>query len=702
MTLVNKLIYFAQKYLWAFLSALLVLLLTVFSYLEAQRITRERNTQIFKNRAGQVKLAVNRRMHHYIQILKGAKSFYMSSDTVTRSDWHNFISNLQTQKSYPGIQGVGFAPYLRRNQLPELMQRIRKEGYTDFEIHPNKHQAAYTPIMYLEPFTGRNLRVFGYDMFSEIRRRKAIVRAFDTGEPAITSKIRLMQETNEDTQYGFLLYLPIYFTERQSGLSINDRRQLARGVVYAPFRIRDLMSAILNQDFKDVIITLYDGSRVSKDSIFYSTAGKVTKQYQTGEYYQKLPLSIAGHNWLLEVKANHFFHEHEGSDRPLLILLSGSTISLLVFFIGLVLSRNRYTNELKQLITDHVSSAIFMVDGKNQCTFMNPAAEKMMGYTFAELKGKSMHDAVHYKHPDGSSYPLRECTLAKAVLNKAPSTSLQEWFIRKDGTFFPVICSVSSVLQGTNGSSVIIEVRDITDERNARLAIEESENRFRIMADSAPVMIYLNDPEGNCQYLNKHWVAFTGQPLEEGQGRGWLAMVHPDDRKKMAQVYYRAFENKEPFDLEYRLKTKQGNYAQILTAAVPRFNTAGNFQGYIGSIVDITSIKEAERQIRESAVLQQKVFHNVPAVVGLIRASDRRYILANPKMYELHGNRQLVGLTIREAHPDLEGQGLFELVDNVISTGEPFIGQDVLVTIDQKGDGNCFSGYFKNSGLKIF
>lgn len=698
MNLFTPVLYFFRKYVWAILSALLVMLLTVFSYQEAKRITRERNEKIFEARTEQVRTVVSRRMHHYIQILKGAQSFYVSSDTVTRADWRTYIANLEVDKNYPGIQGIGFAPYLQREQLPELVQRVRAEGFPDFKITPAGKRPVYTPIIYLEPFTGSNLRAFGFDMFSEQRRRKAIQKAIDTNLPAITSKLILVQETNQNIQYGFLLYLPVYADKQLSGLSSSDRRQRIRGLIYAPFRIQDLMTAILNRDFTNVTITLYDGSRKSAEGIFYSNStGNTTTQnkyYQNNGFYKQLPLTIGGHTWLLEVKANTYFHALEDSDRPILILMSGITISLLVFFMGLTLSGSRYTNELKQLITDHISAAIFMVDEQNRCTFINPAAEKMTGYTFAELKGKSVHDAIHYLHPDGSPFPRQDCTMVQALLTKTPLTPHEEWFIRKDGSFYPVVCSASSVLEGNTGLSVLIEVRDITEERNARLAIEESEARFRIMADSAPVIIYVNDPAGYCQYLNKQWVAFTGQSLEEGQGKGWQEMIHPDDRPQMSKAYFQAFGNKEPFQTEYRLKNKQDTYASVVSSATPRFNAAGIFQGYIGSIVDITEIKEAERRIKENAALLQKVFHNVPAIVGLIRASDRRYILANPKMLEINGDRPLVGLTLREAHANLHRQSLFELVEKVIATGEPFVGDDVPIAVDRYGTGEFILNYF--------
>jgi PAS domain S-box-containing protein len=135
---------------------------------------------------------------------------------------------------------------------------------------------------------------------------------------------------------------------------------------------------------------------------------------------------------------------------------------------------------------------------------------------------------------------------------------------------------------------------------NARLfeALRESEARFRNMADHAPVMIWVTEPDATCTYLSQSWYEFTGQAPEASLGFGWLEAVHPDDREEAERSFVTASQNREAFRLEYRLRRKDGEYCWTINSAQPRFAANGEFLGYIGSVIDITERKrvEAERE----------------------------------------------------------------------------------------------------------
>jgi PAS domain S-box-containing protein len=124
--------------------------------------------------------------------------------------------------------------------------------------------------------------------------------------------------------------------------------------------------------------------------------------------------------------------------------------------------------------------------------------------------------------------------------------------------------------------------------------IRESEERFRLVANTAPVMIWTAGTDRLCTYLNQPWLDFTGQPLESQLGNGWAEGVNEEDRKHCLETYSQAFDQRQSFAMEYRLRRKDGEYRWILDTGVPRFNPDGSFAGYIGSCVDITERKLAE------------------------------------------------------------------------------------------------------------
>jgi PAS domain S-box-containing protein len=140
---------------------------------------------------------------------------------------------------------------------------------------------------------------------------------------------------------------------------------------------------------------------------------------------------------------------------------------------------------------------------------------------------------------------------------------------------------------------------DVTERRAALEALQESERRFRNMADHAPVMIWVTDADGECTYLNARWYEFTGQQEHQALGRGWLEATHADDRDDAAAVFARANERREAFRLDYRLRRQDGTYRWAVDAAAPRFSDEGTFLGFVGSVLDITERKDAERAAAE-------------------------------------------------------------------------------------------------------
>ncbi|MBB4638966.1 ATP-binding protein [Longimicrobium terrae] len=132
--------------------------------------------------------------------------------------------------------------------------------------------------------------------------------------------------------------------------------------------------------------------------------------------------------------------------------------------------------------------------------------------------------------------------------------------------------------------------------RQVNAALRETEGRFRNMADNAPVMMWVTDPDGVCTHLNRQWYDFTGQTPETGLGFGWLNATHPDDRPFAEQTFITSNATRAPFRVEYRLRRADGEYRWAIDAAVPRFDAGGAYLGYIGSVIDITERKEVEQQ----------------------------------------------------------------------------------------------------------
>ena len=139
--------------------------------------------------------------------------------------------------------------------------------------------------------------------------------------------------------------------------------------------------------------------------------------------------------------------------------------------------------------------------------------------------------------------------------------------------------------------------RNITKRMQAENAALEGEERFRLVANTAPVLIWMSGPDKLCNYFNQPWLEFTGRPLEMELGNGWAEGVHPEDLEMCLDTYKKAFDRHEPFHIEYRLRRHDGEHRWVFDHGVPRFNFDGSFAGYIGSCIDITDLKRAEEAL---------------------------------------------------------------------------------------------------------
>ena len=201
----------ARSLLLAGLALPMYLGLTLLAWQYSQQVEELAARTRFEFRVGEIKSNIHKRMLAYEQVMRGGVGVFTAAKTpVNRQQWRTYVQSLHIDQSHPGIQGIGYASYLRPGEKQTYIRRLRAEGYPDFNLFPEGMRDGYTVITFLEPFDTRNQQAFGYDMASEEQRRTAIEGARDSGEPRITGKVILKQEASSDVQAGFLMYLPVY------------------------------------------------------------------------------------------------------------------------------------------------------------------------------------------------------------------------------------------------------------------------------------------------------------------------------------------------------------------------------------------------------------------------------------------------------------------------------------------------------------
>jgi PAS domain S-box-containing protein len=254
-------------------------------------------------------------------------------------------------------------------------------------------------------------------------------------------------------------------------------------------------------------------------------------------------------------------------------------------------------------IIGSVMDAIIAVDDAQQIVLFNAAAERIFACPANEAIGSSVERFIPERFRDGHKTRVRRFG-ESGVTNRTLHDLGTLWGLRGTGEEFPIEASISKVESGGKMFFTAV-IRDITERHRAEEAIRESEQRFRLVADTAPVLMWMSGADKLCTYFNKTWLDFTGCSIEEELGNGWVERVHPDDLPGCLQTFTQSFDRRANFRMEYRLLRHDGEYRWVLDIGVPRFNQDRSFAGYIGIGIDVTERRRAEEAcIRSAAIVE--------------------------------------------------------------------------------------------------
>lgn len=271
-------------------------------------------------------------MTAYEQVLRGCAGLLRTHDSVSRADFHRFVTAMNIDRDYPGLQGIGYSVLVPPSLKDAHEGKIRAEGFPNYRIQPGGQRDIYSAIVYLEPFDWRNQRAFGFDMYADPVRREAMNRARDTGAPALSGRVRLVQETNEDVQPGFLLYMPIYKSDQPVG-SVAQRREAIAGFVYSPFRARQLIDALLSRELQwvrdQLSFAIYDGDNVRDAALLYKTEN-FAEASERRRYRHVAKTDFHGHTWTLVFASTSAFDESVSHLAGVLALISGLLLTTLL------------------------------------------------------------------------------------------------------------------------------------------------------------------------------------------------------------------------------------------------------------------------------------------------------------------------------------------------------------------------------------
>jgi PAS domain S-box-containing protein len=238
---------------------------------------------------------------------------------------------------------------------------------------------------------------------------------------------------------------------------------------------------------------------------------------------------------------------------------------------------------------------IYETDRQGKCVYLNPRWSQLTGRPVEFGLGNGWAECLH-PHDRQSVAQAFQTSLATGAEFRMEYRYLTpggaiNWVL---GTAVPIRDAADNV------TGYLGNVIDITDQKRAVLELQVSEERFRRVADSAPVLIWTATPEGRFTYCNRRWLDFTGRTMKEELGHGWLENVHPSDRQQCLAAYTDSEEAKDAFHLEYRLRRHDGEFRWVHHEGSPKFSSNGDFRGFIGSCFDITDQRRATETLQRA------------------------------------------------------------------------------------------------------
>ncbi|ACK72806.1 multi-sensor signal transduction histidine kinase [Gloeothece citriformis PCC 7424] len=304
-----------------------------------------------------------------------------------------------------------------------------------------------------------------------------------------------------------------------------------------------------------------------------------------------------------------------------------------------------------RLIADATPALIAYVDSHQRYRFNNRRYEEWFGVPIDQISGKTLQEFLGDSLYEKVRPRIEKVLKGEQVIYEEEITlpNSESRYIRAN--YMPRFDSQGKV------EGFVALINDFSDRKRMEDNLRESEERFRMMANSSPVMIWLTDETAGCIFVNQTWLNLTGRTLEQELGEGWTDNIHPEDLSYVLEDYLQAFNTRQPYEMQYRVKSANGDYRWILERGSPRFTPEGKFSGYIGSCTDVTERQQAIQALQQSEQALQQHAQMLDLANDSIIIRDLNEAIA----YWNHGAERLYGWTKTEA----EGHQIHNLLKTI-------------------------------------
>jgi len=564
----------------------------------------------FEIRASELVAGLERRMISHAQILRGVASLFAKNSEVTRDEFHRYYEGLQLSANFPGVQGVGYTKIIPVSEKMNHIAALREEGFDNYDIWPAGERNPYSAVIFVEPFSGRNQRALGFDMFLEPIRTKAAMQARDEGRVVISDKVTLVQETDQDVQAGVLMFTPVYRQDSPLG-TVEQRRAAIRGWAYVSLRIKDLMQSYLKIEYADfsekIAIQIYSGAEMNSAALMYESHPEI--EVLPGSYKFVRKLSMYGTTWTVAVTPLPAYWSSERVDEnPQMAMVIGIGLALLLALVAKVLidsfmrvsgALQEITNanrnlvkqeELLRAIYDTSGVTILLIDVDGKIVYANQRTVEIFQYPLAELLGAEYYNFIA---PDYRERFRKQFTTL--LTGQVPSLTSERRYCRKNNAaeFWGRTTGRSFRDADGNISGIVVVIEDITELRKTEAAMRLASAVF----DASSSGIIVTDAERHIISVNPAFTRITGYAPEDVLGHKPSEFFSGAQSEHFYREMWQAIDKTGYWEGELLNRRKNGQLFPEMLSISRVLDPGGAVINYVSMFMDITERRKAEEKI---------------------------------------------------------------------------------------------------------
>ena len=597
--------------------------------------------------------------------LKGARGALAAlQGKFSREAFDAYVESRDLAREFPGVRGFGFIERVERRDLNAFIATRQREGATQFGVRTAGNDPTLYVVTQISPFS-RNIAAWGLDEGAEPPRRQAIDQAIDTGEPTLSSPVRLVQDPLKGP--GFLLLVPVYRQGHDPGTPA-QRRSSLQGLLYAPLIANDLLRGVAEPassllDLR-LSVRMPDGQFMpllaTHDGLPLTALEAEETTLADTPTAASSVFTVHGREFRLETALTH-----EASMRLLglsgvSVEVGGALLSLLLAITVYLLAAGRaraeqmargMTADLARLamVASHTSNAVIITDPERHITWVNDGFTRMYGYSAEEALGKKPSDLLHSELTDEDVvYGMHE---SMSVGLGCQAELMQR---ARDGRDLWVDMEIQPLQDDKGALAGFMRVTsDITARKQLQAQADEARQSLQDLYDNAPCAYFALDAEGRFLQINALGQKWLGATAEELVGKAGPAdFLDTEGRAIFGQAYPQLIGDGRVTGLELNITGRHGETRRVTLSATAVRGPHGEFLRSRTVMLDITETHRIRERLHQLSLDQEAMLES--DLVGIAKLRDRQITWRNQALERMFGydEGELLGLPVRQLYLD--------------------------------------------------